>query len=323
MNFVAYPLLFKPSFSKRVWGGNKIHNVLKRKNSKDNSTNIAESLEIFDRNNHSSKIINGIYAQRTLNSLVKEFTKKLVSPKHSSLQSFPIIIKYLNPTTPTSVQVHPNKAFIQKYGGQEKSEFWYILEADKSAKAFIGLQKGINKDTFLKKVHSEEILNCLQNFSLKAGDTYNILQGQIHCLTGETLALEIQDNSECTYRFYDWNRQRKLHIKEAILATNFSNKTSSSNIYNATCLSNKNSRSNLSSLCSNFIIDTISLIDVYHHSTEESCEILIPLSNDIELVHNDIRYSILRYSPILLPYALGRYSLISKEKTQIISIKLK
>ena len=311
MQFDCYPLLFKPLFINDVWGSDTIKNTLKREGSQSFGRPISQSLEIVDNADKSSVIENGTYKNQTLNQLIENCADKLISIKHKKTARFPITIKYLGISCKTSVKVHPSN-----------SKFWYILEGSKDAKCYVGLQEKVRKEFFVTKMNDSSILDCLQRFPIRSGDSYNVLPGQVHCLTGQSTLLEVQDNNDLSFRFFDWNRQRDTATQQALKATNFHSKKSA--LIRATShFPDRNIRTNLSSLHPNFIIQKLSITERYSTRTTDTCQIVIPLSASIEIVYKKKRYPIGQYCPTLLPCATGEFSIIPTKKTSLIIVKLK
>ncbi|MCY6959021.1 type I phosphomannose isomerase catalytic subunit [Clostridium brassicae] len=130
---------------------------------------------------------------------------------------FPILIKVIKADSVLSVQVHPDDAYSQKHENSSgKTECWYILEAKENASLILGIKKGLNKEELYKIVKKGDIENYLQEINVSKGDFIYIPSGTIHSIKGGIKLVEVQQNSDITYRLYDWGRGRKEHLKKAL-----------------------------------------------------------------------------------------------------------
>ncbi len=213
-------LLFKPIYKERVWGGQNLSSHLGRKLPALKS--IGESWEIVDRLEDQSIVAKGTYAGLSLNELLKTHGEAILGPKFIPEAPFPILVKWLDCKETLSIQVHPPKAIAKALGGQEKTENWYVLNSEEHAKIYLGLRQGVSCLELEEALKKEKIEPLLNVFKTKTGDSYLIESGTIHAIGGGNLILEIQENSDTTYRVYDWKRlgldgaPRKLHHKESL-----------------------------------------------------------------------------------------------------------
>ena len=228
---MLYPLKFKKVFIEKVWGGREFETKLGMTLPKDKK--IGESWEISAHPNGMSVIENGFLAGKTLQEVYNEYKGKLVGEKVYSeyKDRFPLLIKYLDVNDRLSIQVHPNDEIAMKNHNElGKSESWYIMEASDDAVLIMGMKPGITKDDFLKKAENNDFKGLFEEKSVKKGDFIDIVPGTVHAsLKGSVLFAEIQENSDITYRIYDFDRlengvKRKLHIKEASNVIDFDRK---------------------------------------------------------------------------------------------------
>ncbi len=205
----SYPIYFTPLYKDYVWGGRKLVDLCGRSIP---YTKAAESWEIADRKEGMSIVENGVYQGLSLHDLVRLYGKELMGERE---EKFPLLIKLIDAKQSLSVQVHPGDA--QKSPLIEpKTELWYVLEAAASGGVFAGFSQQMTPTTFVKAVEEKELLSYLQRKEVKKGDAVFIPGGMIHAILQGTFLLEIQENSDTTYRIYDWQRGRKLHIPEAL-----------------------------------------------------------------------------------------------------------
>lgn len=204
-----YPMLMEHVPREIIWGGTK----LREKYGKDAPfPKIAESWELSCRDDAVSRIANGEYAGMPLNEYLG-----------GKAEGFPLLIKFIDAGERLSVQVHPDDTVCDNVGRSlGKTEMWYIIEADEGAQLVYGLKDGVTLEDFARAVDSGRTEECLNFVNVSAGDVFFIPAGQIHAI-GERITLaEIQQNSDTTYRIYDYGRrdkngnQRQLHIDEAL-----------------------------------------------------------------------------------------------------------
>jgi mannose-6-phosphate isomerase len=246
---MLYPYKFIPTPVERVWGGNALQRYGKPVSE---GKRIGESWEISDRDDVQSVIANGPDAGKTLRQQIEEHGMQLlgkncgtgVSPVHPR---FPLLIKLLDARERLSLQVHPPETVARKLGGEPKTEMWYVLEADREAHLIAGLRCGVTRRDFLLALEScsgasakrspqpalhgsaatPTIENCIYRFPVSPGDCYFVPSGRLHAIDAGVVLVEIQQNSDTTYRVYDWGRvgldgkPRQLHVKESLACINF------------------------------------------------------------------------------------------------------
>ncbi|KAJ52031.1 mannose-6-phosphate isomerase [Clostridium tetanomorphum] len=221
-----YPLKFKPNYKDYLWGGRnleKLGKVLPE-------GIVAESWEVSTHRDGISIIDNGKFKGMKFNDFIEEYRYEALGKKQ--FKEFPLIIKFIDANNKLSVQVHPNDsyAFYHENGQQGKNEMWYILDAKPGAKLIYDLKQGIDKESFLKSVKQDRIEQCLKYIEVKKGDIINISAGVVHAIGEGILLAEIQQNSNLTYRIYDYNRidkngnKRDLHIDKALEVIDFNAK---------------------------------------------------------------------------------------------------
>lgn len=197
MSFAPYPLRLTPIKKSLVWG--------------------SESWEICDREEGISGIDNGPYKGHSLHFLCKQFGEEVIGKGRAA--PFPLLIKQIKANDTLSVQVHPDEKTAKRLHAEAKSEMWVILKADPKAFVYVGFES----DT----ITTEDVKNHIENHSLKPllhkiplseGDVISVPAGCIHAIGGGVTLYEVQQNSNTTYRLYDWGRNRPLHIKEGLKA---------------------------------------------------------------------------------------------------------
>ena len=216
-----HPFLFTPVYKDYLWGGNRFKKYFNRKITDEI---LAESWEISDRDEGMSIIENGYFAGTSLKKMVKKYPTEIVG-KNFKGSSFPLLIKIIDAKKRLSLQVHPDEKNAKKFGGEPKNELWHFLENNDST-IFYGLKNKIKKDNFLDILNSNKVDDILNKFMLKKGSNVLVPGGCIHAINAGSLILEIQQNSNTTYRIHDWNRvdtdgnSRELHINKALEVMN-------------------------------------------------------------------------------------------------------
>ncbi len=219
---MLYPLKFEKVFIEKVWGGREFEKSLNMTLPKDK--NIGESWEVSAHPNGMGIVANGHLKGKTLQEILDEYKEKLVGEKVYKEYGtrFPLLIKYLDVNDRLSIQVHPDdEVALKKHNELGKSESWFIMEASKDAKLIMGMKKGVTKEEFLEKTAKNDFTGLFEEISVKKGDLIDINPGMVHAsLEGSVLFAEIQENSDITYRIYDFDRvengkKRELHLKDA------------------------------------------------------------------------------------------------------------
>lgn len=211
---------FKPIYKKRIWGGQMLAKRLGRPIPKDQP--IGESWDISDREDDQSIVANGIHKGESLKNLLSSFGDQIMGPKFSKKTPFPILVKWLDCKETLSLQVHPPDRICKELGAQPKTENWYILDSQQDASLYIGLNSGITIEKFRENINSPNLKSFLKIHKSRPGNSYFIESGTLHAIGGGNLILEIQQNSDTTFRVHDWNRvgldgkPRKLHVEKSV-----------------------------------------------------------------------------------------------------------
>jgi mannose-6-phosphate isomerase len=140
---------------------------------------------------------------------------------------FPLLIKLLDAQEKLSLQVHPPPEIAESLGGEAKTEFWYVFAAEPNAEIFVGLRKSMTRDQFENALHSGTVADCVHAIRMKNGDAMFLPSGRFHAIGAGNLLVEVQQNSDTTYRVFDWNRVddqgkgRQLHVDQALQCIDF------------------------------------------------------------------------------------------------------
>ena len=215
-------LRFKPVYQQRVWGGQALKESLGRTFPPDEP--IGESWEIVDRPEAQSVCVR---TGQTLRTLLEENAEALMGPGYDSSQSFPILVKWLDCRERLSLQVHPPPKVAAKLGGEPKTECWFVADTTPDAALIVGLKQGVTRALFEQAIAEEKLEPLLHRCSVQPGQSILLPSGRLHAIDAGNLILEIQENSDTTYRVYDWGRKgldgkpRQLHVQESLQSIDF------------------------------------------------------------------------------------------------------
>jgi len=227
-NTTQYPMRLTPVLKQAIWGGRNLEMFGRTLP----AGKIAESWEIAAHPNGSSIVINGTHAGKSLAELTLELGTKLVGTNGEwavERGKFPLLVKLIDANDRLSVQVHPKDDYARLNEGNElgKTEMWVLLKAKENAQLIYGVKKGATPQSFRQAVENGMVESQLQFVSIKTGDHVSVPAGTVHAIMEGEIIAEIQQNSDTTYRVYDWNRTgadgkpRELHIDKALDVIDF------------------------------------------------------------------------------------------------------
>lgn len=223
---MLYPLTFHPLVKERIWGGRRLSTLYGKPLPPD--VRIGESWEISDRPGDESIVAHGPLQGRSLRWLMEHHGADILGDAAPAAGGrFPLLCKILDARDRLSLQVHPPASKAGALGGEPKTEMWYIAEADPDAELFVGLRRGVTREEFQQKVTSGEVAGCFHRIPVRAGDTMFLPSGRVHAIGAGLVIFEIQQNSDTTYRVFDWNRvdrdgrARELHVEQSLASIDF------------------------------------------------------------------------------------------------------
>lgn len=209
----------KPAFKDYIWGGTRLRDDF----GKDcELEKVAESWELSCHKDGNSIVANGEYAGLTLAEYIEKAGRSVLGTDCEKFDSFPILIKLIDAKDKLSVQVHPNNEYAQRVEGEYgKTEMWYVVDCDEGAELLYGFKHEISKDEFANRIADNTLLEVTNSVPVKKGDVFFIEAGTLHAIGKGILIAEIQQNSNTTYRIYDYGRvgkdgkPRELHVEKA------------------------------------------------------------------------------------------------------------
>lgn len=223
---MLYPLVFDPIFKERIWGGRELERLYGK--TIPSNTPIGESWEISDRPDDASIIANGPLAGKSLRWLMENHAADVLGEARPAASGrFPLLCKILDARKKLSLQVHPPASKAAALKGEPKTEMWFIADAAEGASLYVGLKNGVTREDFEKKITDGSVADCFHHIPVKPGDTMFLPSGRVHAIGDGLVIFEIQQNSDTTYRVFDWNRvgldgkPRELHIAESLASMDF------------------------------------------------------------------------------------------------------
>lgn len=209
----------------RMWGGRRLESEFHKK--LPPQKRIGESWEIVDRSEAQSVVAGGPLCGRTLHELWTQDREEIFGDVPNAPR-FPLLIKILDAREKLSLQVHPPQKVAGRLGGEPKSEFWYVAGADPKAELFLGFREPITPKSFEERLRDGSVVNYIHRIAVQSGDAVFLPAGRVHAIGAGSLLIEIQQNSDTTYRAFDWNRtdpttgaERDLHVEQAIQCIDF------------------------------------------------------------------------------------------------------
>ncbi|MGL6168236.1 MAG: type I phosphomannose isomerase catalytic subunit [Fusobacteriaceae bacterium] len=302
-----YPLKFKKNLMKKIWGG---------RNFEDLGIELiddelyGESWEVSSHKNGMSIVENGKFTGKSLQELLENYGEHLVGKSVYSEygDKFPLLIKYLDINDKLSVQVHPDDEYALRVEGElGKSETWYVLEASPDATLILGTKEGITQENFLDKFEKKEFDHIFNIVSVKKGDFIDVKPGLVHAsLTGSVVICEIQQNSDTTYRIYDFDRLvdgklRPLNLKKAMEVIDFNMKPTITTYENRKVIELKNCKKEELVRNQYFKVDRLIISGEFKDEIIENFKIYSVLSGKGELLVDNKKYSIKKGDTYFIP----------------------
>lgn len=315
---ILYPLLFEQVTKEYLWGGNQLSAYGKIV---PESGILAESWELSSHPDGESIVKNGALKGYSLSKLVAKYTTDLMGTDlpADKIEKFPLLIKFIDAKSSLSVQVHPNDEFAAKNEGSHelgKTEMWYIMKAKPGAKLVCGLKSGITQNSFAKAVEDGCIGDCLSEIEVNVGNFINIPAGMVHAIGEGILLCEVQQNSNTTYRVYDFDRvdangnKRELHIEKALGAIQFNEINNISSLVKGLKIYlNKNTKT---ILVANefFAVERYELCEQLTEVADGSrfCSYTI-LDGECSLTYKGVLYELKKGTTVMIPASLGEYTI--------------
>jgi mannose-6-phosphate isomerase len=226
-NSLLYPLRFEPIYQYRLWGGRGLANVL---TAPQPVGPVGEAWVLSDRDDHASRVANGPLKGLTIGQLLQQSPEQMLGKLAARFRRFPLLLKFLDAREMLSVQVHPTKANtnLLPAGDTAKTEAWVVLETGKQSRICAGLKPGTTAADLRRALANGTVADHLACFPPKPGDAVFLRAGTVHSLGGDIVVFEVQQNSDTTFRLYDWDhvdaktgKPRALQVDQAIACIDF------------------------------------------------------------------------------------------------------
>lgn len=304
---MLFPIKLKPEFKEIIWGGNRLKAEY---NKKSDLSNIAESWELTVRNDGMNNIIGGEFDGLTMEEYINKMGFSVVTNKQ--LDRFPLLIKFIDAEDNLSVQVHPDDEYgLKNANSLGKTEMWYIIDAKQGAKLVYGLKEGCTNEMFKKAIENGTVEDMLNYVPVKKGDVFFIPSGLVHAIGSGILLAEIQQNSNITYRVYDYNRigkdgkPRELHVSDALNVIVNRNEEEINKIR----YSNGDKSETTLASCEYFKVDKYSLSgEIELFANEKSFNSVLCLDGDGYIEFNGVKYSLTKGDSYFIPANMGKYT---------------
>jgi len=312
---MLYPLKFKPLYKDYIWGG---RNLAKLGKPLPAEGIVAESWEIACHKNGSSIVANGCYEGVPLPDLITMLGRELLgeSLPPQDIEKFPLLIKLIDAEDNLSVQVHPDDAYANEHENGEygKNEMWYIISAKAGAKLVYDVVPGTTRESFAEAVAQNNVESCLKTVEVFPGDVINIPAGVVHAIGKGIILAEVQQNSDTTYRIYDYGRVgRHLHIDKALEVIDF-NSAFRKEKYAGIELSLSEGCRKRVVVANKYFCTEIFDIDGTVAETADGSKFIIFVftAGEGQLIWEDSRMSVTAGESVLIPASLGHYSLTGR-----------
>jgi mannose-6-phosphate isomerase len=321
-----YPLKFRDIYKERIWGGRNLERFL-NKTLPPGDAPIGESWEVADHRSETSVVANGAYEGWTLRRLREEFGADLIGEHGLALGrgQLPLLIKFLDAQDVLSVQVHPDDEYAGKFENGElgKTEMWYVLHAEPGAKLILGLKPGTTRESLKSAIEAGKTEECLREVEVKAGDCFFTPAGRVHAIGAGNIICEVQQNSDVTYRLYDWNRvdddgqPRELHVEKSLDVIRFGD----DDIAPATpkLISESGGRVSEWVRCPLFVTEKLEVTsEISGDTKKESFHVLMAVSGEGSVNGGGETYPLKKGESALIPCALGPYEIRSETGMEVL-----
>jgi mannose-6-phosphate isomerase len=316
-----YPLTFTPILKDRIWGGTKLKTYL---NKPIVSETTGESWEISTVPGDISVVNNGVLKGKKINEIIDLYPEEILGKSVMARfgKQFPLLFKFIDAKEDLSIQLHPNDALAkERHNSFGKTEMWYVMQADESARLVVGFKKDSNQQEYLAHLENKNLIDLLNEYPVSKGDVFFLETGTIHAIGAGVVVAEIQQTSDVTYRIYDWDRvdtngnERELHTELALDAINYHTTASKIDYKEEVNKSDKVVD------CPYFVTNIVALQETFiWKRTKQAFTVFMCTNGQFEMIVNG---EILRYrmgDTILIPACMENLTLRGKATLLEISI---
>jgi mannose-6-phosphate isomerase len=303
---MTYPLRFEPIYQYRLWGGRRLENWLSAPLPGDGP--IGEAWLLSDRDEHPSRVADGPLKGRTIAQLMEQSSRGILGRLAPRFRRFPLLLKFLDVQKMLSVQVHPpdSRTELIPYGDTGKTEAWVVLEAGPKSRIYAGLKSGVTAAD-LRALSKQTADDYLASFTPADGQSVLIEAGTVHSIGGGVVVFEVQENSDVTFRLYDWDHidaktglKRPLQVEQALACVNFTLGA----IQPVSPRVETTSREQLID-CSHFRMERVHGALPFDVGENGVPRVLVCIDGDGAIECNGEEFSMVKGTVMLLPAALG------------------
>lgn len=310
-------LSFEEAYFERIWGGDKLRTLYGKDIPQDKP--IGEAWLIVDHHVHESAVAEGPHQGKTLRQLIEDDAQALLGTRAQLTMHgrFPLLLKILDARDVLSVQVHPDDACAKALGEPDvgKTEMWHVLQADPGSELICGLEPTVTADQFRKAVHDGSVETLMTRFKVSHGFSIFVGAGAVHAIGAGVVLAEIQQNSDLTYRIYDWGRveahgkPRSLHLDKAIRAIHFG--AAGASLARPFEYAVANARCAILAACPYFAAELLTLKGTFRrHTRNESFHILLGKSGDLMVRHGHDELTVRAAQAVLVPGSLDVFEVV-------------
>jgi mannose-6-phosphate isomerase len=305
-----YPLRFEPIYQYRLWGGRRLADVLTAPLPGDGP--IGEAWLLSDRDDHQSRVANGPFKGQTIGELMKQSPEQVLGKLAGRFRRFPLLLKFLDARDMLSVQVHPSdrQTNYLPAGETGKTEAWVVLEAGTESRIYAGLKPATTADNLRWAIANGMVADHLACFAPKPGDGVFLPAGTVHALGGDVVVFEVQQNSDVTFRLYDWDhvdtktgQRRALQVDQALACIDFAQGAVGPVVPMVEEV--KPVLRERLFLCEHFGLWRLRGESPFTVGAAGTPRVLVCLTGDGQLEHDDANYAVDKGDVLLLPAVVG------------------
>jgi len=323
---VCYPIVFKPIYKEMIWGGTRLAEMFGRQLPSDK---VGESWDISCRPQEMGEIANGVYAGQTFEEYIAKDRAKIVGTRLAHCKRFPLLVKIIDANDALSIQVHPDDVAARQAGGADcgKSEMWYVLNPPDDGRLIIGLKPGVTREKLAEAYKNGTVEACLNYLPVKTGDIINIPAGLVHALTPGIVVAEVQQNSDITYRLYDYNRlgldgnPRQLHVEDALAVSDFEEKIPKRAVPGLSIKKGENAL--IYSICNpNFAIIKYDISSSFVEASDPAVfSIFTCVEGNAVIEAGGVAVEVLAGGSMFIPAGIGEYSIAPMKGERVVLLK--
>ena len=325
LQVLLYPLRFEPIYQYRLWGGRRLVDLLRAPLP---SGPVGEAWILSDRDDHASQVADGPLKGQTIGQLMKQFPEQMLGRLAHQFQRFPLLLKFLDVREMLSVQVHPTAADknLLPAGETAKTEAWVVLQAGMQSRIYAGLKTGTTATSLRLGLSNKTLVDLLSGFTPKPGEAIFCEAGTVHALGG-VVVFEIQQNSDVTFRLYDWDhvdpktgKRRPLEVDKAIACIDFA-KAPVGVVVPAVETTSPVEREKLFD-CEHFLLWRLRSQSPFTVGALDAIRVLVCIEGAGEVEHADTSYAVRKGDVLLLPAVIGACTFRPRTAVTLLEIAL-